>query len=169
MNNEVSEVNSFVAVLTLSIVFILGYAMPTLFGAWVLTLILPYSFSQVMWLTLGMIVVLSFVMLNASQEMARDGYGFQHHVITILACYLFLALSALLGKLFSYLPIDVSLFELTALFAISLTSGSAVLIKTLITAKFDISPMNILNYAELIDEDEIIKPKRRSRGRRSRR
>ncbi|MDM8528818.1 hypothetical protein QUF58_11510 [Anaerolineales bacterium HSG24] len=159
MNDETPEMGRFIAILTLSLTFLLGYAVPALFGAWVLTLILPYSFSQVMWLTLGVIVALSFVMLDASQTITPGGFDILHIIITIIISYIFLTISALLGWLSTYLPIDVSLFELTALFAISLVTGSSILVKALITENFDDSPDKLLNHIETVSH----KSKRRKR------
>lgn len=102
---------------------IAGFVLPALLAAWLLTLVLPIPFDQAMWLSFGTILAVSYIVQNVTDVPGKIGYGLLEMIVSVAVSMVFLAVAALLGwLLLLILPLNLSSFEATLLFTISLVA-----------------------------------------------
>lgn len=103
---------------------ILGVALPALLAAWLFTLVLPVSSSQIVWLSLGMLLVTRYTIQNITDMPGLQGTDLIGMFIAVGVAYIVLALSGLGGWLLvRFSLVDLTLFEAIILFSVSLTAG----------------------------------------------
>ena len=143
----------------LSFTLMISFAGPAILAAWLLTLVLPYEFSQIIWLCLGIIVIVAFIIGDTD-------YNLQKHTTTLIASYALVVVITLSAWL-SFSLLGLSLFEATALFTVSLLSG--LLIVSRIVDPYD--NLDWLFEDDDIDDDfkneVIVTPSKRRKQRRA--
>ncbi len=161
--------------LILTLLFhLLGFALPSLLAAWLLSWLLEFSFSQGLWLSLGVIIVVEYMVQMITDLPGQVEAGFTQRFVATLAAYFFLALSALVAWLLLWLvSVDLSLFEATLLFTISLIAGLFFLFRsgTMGLPRWMTMPDFEFEFDDEEFEDIVITPpkkpsRRRSRGKR---
>jgi hypothetical protein len=99
-------------------------ALPSLVAAWFFTLVLPVSFSQMVWLSLSMFLVVRYVILVLTDIPGAKEMDFVTGLASLVISVVLLALSGLCGwLLLHFIALDLTLFETILLFAVSLTAG----------------------------------------------
>jgi|GEM_PF-6860861 len=113
---------SFIVLLLLGI---LGLVLPALLAAWLFTLVLPVPFDQMVWASLGMLVVIRYVILNLADTPGAKETDIAGAIIAPLISFILLAVSGLGGwLLLQVISLDLTLVQAIILFAISLTAGA---------------------------------------------
>ncbi len=142
---------------------ITGFALPALLAAWLFTLALPIAFNQALWLSLGMIVALNYIIQTITDMPGQLDFNWMQIVIAIVTAFILLALSGLLGwLLLLILSIDLTAFEATLLFAISLAVGLFFMTRS---GSVGFSRWMTLSDIDL-DEDDYITPTPQKRPKR---
>ncbi|MEW5959349.1 MAG: hypothetical protein AB1801_16585 [Chloroflexota bacterium] len=146
---------------------LVAFAAPALGAAWLFTLVFPIAFNQALWLSLGTIITVEYLIQNITDIPGQSGYGPWEIIIAVVVAYVLLALSGLFGWLLTLLPVDLTLFEAIILFAISLAGGFFFLTRSG-TVGFP-KWMTLSEELEQADEeleDDYIAPPPRRRSRR---
>jgi hypothetical protein len=113
---------SFIVLLLLGI---LGLVLPALLAAWLFTLVLPVPFDQMVWVSLGMLVVMRYVILNLADTPGVKETDFAGAIIAPFISFILLAVSGLCSwLLLQAISLDLTLAQAIILFAISLTAGA---------------------------------------------
>ncbi|MDM8520009.1 hypothetical protein QUF64_08180 [Anaerolineales bacterium HSG6] len=159
----------------LLIIFIIGFSGPAFVAAWLLALLLPYKFSQILWLCLGTLITMAFVVHRSMSALDGEEYSIYKHKTVIIASYVLLMVTTLLAWLASFLPLDLSLFETTVLLTIGALTGLILIGQTVNPPDDNLDWLFRHNEFEEDDiEDEggdevIITPSTRRKRRRSKR
>lgn len=149
---------------------ILGFALPSLLAAWLMSWLLEISFSQGLWLSLGTILIVEYMIQMITDLPGQVEFGFTQRLVSVASAYIFLALSALAARLFLGLfSVELSLFEAILLFTISLVAGFFFLFRSgtmglprwVTLSEFDID-------FEDEEDDYIITPPKKQNRRKSR-
>ena len=144
---------------------IAGFVLPALVVAWIFTLVLPIPFDQAMWLSFGTILAVSHIIQNLTDVPGKIGYGLLEMTISVAASIVLLALAGLLGwLLLVILPVDLTSFEATLLFTISLVAQLYFLARagTVGLPRWMTLPEIDLDEEDFEDEYVIPPPKKRS-------
>lgn len=103
---------------------IVGFALSALLAAWLFTLALPIAFHQALWLSLAMIIAVAYMIQTITDIPGRTEFGFIAIILSAVVAFILLALSGLLAWLLLLaLNVDLTIFEATMLFSISLAAG----------------------------------------------
>jgi hypothetical protein len=153
---------SFIILLLLNI---FGFALPALLAAWLFTLALPIAFNQALWLSLAMIIMVSYLIQNIVDIPGQSSYGFREMGLAAVIALFLLAIAAFFGWLLLLLiPVDLTMFEAVLLAAISLGAGFFFLVRAGTVA---LPKWTMLDVDQEIYESEpdyvVTPPKRRSR------
>lgn len=104
--------------------YIIGYALPTLLAGWVLTLIVPISFSQALWLSVAVLFATRYILQNITDLPGFKNADFVEVIVAIVIAFLLLAVSTLLGwLLWRFTGFGLTIFEATLLCVLSLMGG----------------------------------------------
>lgn len=111
---------------------ILGFALPALLAGWLFTLAGPVPFDQAVWLSLGVLVGIRYTIQSITNIPGKEGLNFIQMVISVVIAFVFLGLSGLFGwLLLKMIALELSFFEVTLLFAVSMVAGSFFLAKSI--------------------------------------
>jgi hypothetical protein len=101
-----------------------SFALPALVAAWLFSLILPIAFNQALWLSLGALIIMEYTIQTITDIPGQAQYGLIQMILSVVLTYLLLALSAFFGwALLQVFSVDLTIFESTLLFSISLAAG----------------------------------------------
>jgi hypothetical protein len=113
--------SSFFVLLLLGIV---GLVLPALLAAWLFTLVLPVPFDQMVWVSLGMLVLIRYVFLNLVDTPGAKEIDIAGAIVAPFISIILLAVSGLFSwLLLKMISLDLSMVQAIILFAISLTAG----------------------------------------------
>lgn len=116
--------DALISLIRLLLLNILTLVLPALVAAWLFTLVLPVPFDQMVWLTMGMLLVNRYVILNIADtpgESETDAVG---AIVAPIISLILLAVSGLFGwLLLRIFSLDLTIFQSILLFAVSLTAG----------------------------------------------
>ncbi len=143
---------------------IFGFALPALLAAWLFNLALPIAFNQALWLSLGMIIMVGYLIQNIVDIPGESSFGLRDMALTAAVALILLAIAAFFGWLLLLLiPVDLTMFEAVLLAAISLGAGFFFLVRAGTVA---LPKWMMLDIDRDIDESEpdyvVTPPKRRS-------
>jgi hypothetical protein len=92
--------------------------------AWLFTLVLPVPLNQIMWLSLGLFLAIRYIIQMITDIPGVKEFNFIEIVLSGLLTFFLLAFSGLFGWLLVRMTaVDLTLFEATLLFTVSLTAG----------------------------------------------
>lgn len=153
-----------IGLIILVLVNILVMVLPALMAGWLFTLVLPVSFGQVVWLAVGVLLVVRYIILTIADIPGENETGLLGAAIGAVVSLLLLALSGLLGwLLLRIFSLDLSMFEAVSLFAISLTAG------TYFTFRWGTGGMPLwMTALEPVEDDDLVIPAKKPRKRKSR-
>ena len=159
------------AFITLFLLNIFGFALPSVLAAWLLALVFPVAFSQALWLSLGTIIFMTFVIQNLADIPGQFNFGLLQIIFSVVVAYVMLFVSGLFGYGLSFLPLDLTLFEFLLLATISLNAGVFFLFRSGSGGlpKWMTIPMIDIEEEFEDDDDYIIQPPTKPKGRKSRR
>lgn len=153
---------SFIILLLLNI---FGFALPALLAAWLFTLALPIAFNQALWLSLGMIIMVSYLIQNIVDIPGESSFGPREMAVSVAVAFILLAIAAFFGwLLLFFIPVNLTMFEAVLLAAISLGAGFFFLVRSGTVA---LPKWTMFDIDRDIDESEpdyvVTPPKRRPR------
>ncbi len=104
---------------------IIGVGLVALLMAWLLTLALPIPLDQALWLILGMILIIRYGFQGfTTMPSIRQDTTFIEIVLSDIIVVILLIIAAVVSwLLLKIMPIDLTIFQATLLFALSLTTG----------------------------------------------
>jgi hypothetical protein len=116
---------AFIGFILIFLFQILSFAAPALLAAWLFNLVLSIPFDQALWLSLGAIVALFYILQNMTDIPGQiEGPSLTLAIVTVATTLILLIFSGFLGwLLLVVLAVDLTAFEATLLFAISLIAG----------------------------------------------
>ena len=144
---------------------IAGFTVPALLAAWLFTLALPMAFNQALWLSLGMIIAVSYIIQSITDVPGKVGYGLLEIIVSVMIAVVIMALAGLFGwLLLLFVPVDLTSFEATLLFTISLVAQLYFLARagTVGLPRWMTLPEIDLDEEDFEDEYVIPPPKKRS-------
>ncbi len=148
---------------------IASFALPSLLSAWLLTLVLPVPFNQALWLSLGMIIVVQYMVQNITDIPGQTGSLILEILLSIIVTFILIAFSALFGwLLLLVVNIDLSIFEAMLLFSTSLVAGFFFLLRSgsVGLPRWVVFPDDIDEIVEDFGEDYVVMPPRKEGRRR---
>jgi hypothetical protein len=157
-----------ISFLVLLLLNILTLVLPALLAAWLFTLVLAVPFDQMVWLSIGVLLVIRYIILSIADAPGQREIDMVGAIITPVVSLVLLALSGLCGWiLLNLLSLDLTMFQAVLLFAISLTAGAY------FTARSGTGglPGWMTTFSDIndeIEEDDFIIPAKRPRKRKNR-
>jgi hypothetical protein len=144
---------------------IFGFALPAMLAAWLFTLALPIAFNQALWLSLGMIILVAYLIQNIVDIPGESSFGLREMGVSVAVAFFLLVISALFGwLLWLFIKANLTVFEAVLLAAISLGAGIFFLVRA---GTVGLPKWMTLDIEQDIDESEddyiVTPPKRRSR------
>lgn len=103
---------------------LISFSVPALVAAWFLPIISPLTFEQGLWLSLGTIITVQYIIQTITDLPGYSGYGPIQILFSVAGAYILLVFSGLAAWLFLWLlPVDLTFFQTMLLFIISLGAG----------------------------------------------
>ena len=154
-----------IGLIILFVINIAGFALPALLAAWLFTLALPIAFNQALWLSLGIIIVVAYLIQNIVDIPGQSSFSVREMALSVVVAFIFLAISAICGwLLLLIIKVDLSLFQAILLAAISIAAGFFFLVRS---GTVGFPKWTMLDVDRDIAEDEtdyvITPPKQRSK------
>lgn len=144
---------------------LLTLVLPALVVAWLFTLVLPVPFDQMVWLIMGTLLVIRYVLLSLTDVPGETDMDIVGAITTPIFALILLAVSGLCGwLLLRIFSLDLTVFQSISLFAVSLTAGFYFTARSG-TGGLPMWLRVLPNIDEPVEEDDFIIPVRKPRKR----